>query len=390
MLYIKNAEIYTPHKVIKKGNILIGGSRISKILDRPLPKLPPGTKILDVKGKIACPGFIDVHLQGAGGYDFLDATPLAVWEISRTLARFGTTSYLATTVFKNGKNPHIDVIVRSQELGVGSQGAQLLGIHLEGPFVNPKKKGMIRLNGIKDCSLTSLNKILKITKGKLRMMTIAPELNGAMEIIKRLKKKKIIASFGHSDATVEETKKGIEAGVTHATHIFNAMRQFHHREPGPLGAIFLDDRVSVQLISDGVHIHPEVIKLIVRLKGVENIVLITDSMSSLGLPDGKYVYDGWEYESRNGACRYKDGTLIGTSLPLNRMVQQMVKFGGVNLTKALQMATINPAKVLGVDTRKGSIEEGKDADLVIMDKECNIFMTLISGNIVYSKSPLGR
>lgn len=364
---------------IKGPGILIDRGKIKKVFRKGPRKIPPQAEILDARGKIVSPGFIDVHLQGAGGFDFLDAAPEAIEKISQALAGFGTTSYLATTVFKNGKNAHIESIVK------GCRGAECLGIHLEGPFVNKGKKGMIRENGIRGCSLSYLDKILNACAGQLKMMTIAPELKGATRIIRRLRKQKIIASFGHSNASCEETIKGISAGIDHATHLFNAMKSIHHRDPGPLPALLMDDRVCVQLISDGVHVHPEIIKLVLRLKGIKNICLITDSMSSMGLPDGKYVYDGWNYESKNGACRYKDGTLIGTALPLNKMIRRMMGFTGISLQDALGMVTINPAKALGIQDRKGSIEEGKDADLVIMDEGLNIEMTIVGGEIVYRK-----
>jgi N-acetylglucosamine-6-phosphate deacetylase len=384
---IKNAEIYTPYKIIKNGNILIKGAKILKVSKGSPTKLPADTIKLDAKGKMLCPGLIDVHLQGAGGFDFLDGTRGALSKICETLARFGTTSFLATTVFKNRENEHIqNIVTMSPRHHVTSKGAQILGIHLEGPFVNLKRKGMIRTNGISGCSLKYLDKILKATAGQLRMMTIAPELKAAIAIIKRLRKKRIVASFGHSDASYDDTNRGIEAGITHATHIFNAMRPIHHRDPGPLPAVLMDDRVSVQLIADGVHVHPAVIRLIVKFKGVKNIALITDSMSSQGLPDGKYVYDGWGYESRDGACRYRDHTLIGTSLPLNKMVKRMAEFSGVSLLETIQMATVNPARILRIDDKKGSIEEGKEADLVVMDKKLDVWMTMVGGQVVYRKT----
>jgi len=386
MLYIKNAEIYTPHKIIKKGNILISGTKILKISERPFSNVSSRAEVIDAAGKKIYPGFIDVHLQGAGGYDFLDGTKEALTKICETLTKFGTTSLLATTVFKNGKNPHIENIVKFMKK---TRGANILGIHLEGPFINQKKKGMIKPGGIRECNSSYLNKILKITKGRLKMITIAPELKGAIGIIKTLKKKKVVTSFGHSEATLAQTQKGIDAGITHATHIFNAMRPIHHRDPGPLGAILMDNRVSAQVISDGIHIHPDVLRMIVRLKGINNITLITDSMSSLGLGNGKYIYDGWRYESKDGACRYKDGTLIGTALPLNEMIKRMVKFGNINLQEAIQMATINPAKILKIDNKKGSVEKGKDADLIIADKTLNVLMTLIGGKVVYRKIQRG-
>lgn len=379
MIYIKNAALCTPFRVIQDSHLIIDGKKINKILERPLDKIPPGGTVIEAKNKIVCPGLIDVHLQGAGGCDFLDGTPEAIEKISQALARFGTTSYLATTVFKNGSNRHIENIVASRQ-------ERLLGIHLEGPFVNPKRKGMIRPDGIKKCGRGYFNKVLKISGGKLKMMTIAPELKGAVEVIKGLRAKKIIASFGHSDADYEETQKGIKAGINHATHVFNAMRPLHHREPAGLAAVLMDESVSVQLISDGVHIHPVIIRLIIKLKGIKNIVLITDSMSSQGLPDGKYVYDGWKYVSKTGVCRYKDGTLIGTALPLNKMIQRFIKFGNAPLCDAIQTATINPARVLGIDGRKGSLEEGKDADIVIMDKNLNVSTTIIGGKIAYESA----
>lgn len=385
MLYIENARVFPPPKTARNAIILIENGKIKKVFAGRKHGYLRAAKTIDAKGRIVCPGFMDIHLQGAGGCDFLDGTPEAIEKISQTLASVGTTSYLATTVFKNGSNNHISNIVKGCGLRVKDYGAECLGIHLEGPFVNKGKKGMIREDGIRGCSLSYLNKIIKLTDGKLKMMTIAPELKGAIGAIKKLRKEKIIASFGHSDASIEQAKEGIKAGITHATHIFNAMRSIHHRDPGPLPALLTDDKVSIQLIADGVHVHPEIIKLILKLKGVKNICLITDSMSSMGLRDGKYTYDGWNYESKNGACRYRDGTLIGTALPLNKMVKRMMEFTGISLPDALKMVTINPAKVLGIDNRKGSIGEGKDADLVIMDKDLNVDMTIVGGEVVYRK-----
>ncbi len=382
MIFIKNAQIYSPSKTLKPAGVLIGNGKIKKIFSAGKFNISPGIRVIDAKGMILCPGFIDVHLQGAGGFDFLDGTPQALLAICAALAKFGTTSFLATTVFKNGRNPHLENITRLMDM---PKPANMLGVHLEGPFISLNKKGMIRVDGIRSGNLNYLKHILSVTGNSLKMVTIAPETKGALPIIKRLRKKDIIASIGHTDGTFEDTKKAVSLGANHVTHIFNAMRPIHHREPGPLAAILMDERVSVQLIADGVHVHPEMLKLTLKLKGVENIVLITDSMASLGLPDGRYIYDGWEYESKAGACRYKDGTLIGTSLPLNKMAKRMMDYCGLDISEALQMITVNPARVLGVGAKKGSIEEGKDADLVIMDKAFNVFMTMVSGKIVYEK-----
>jgi len=219
--------------------------------------------------------------------------------------------------------------------------------------------------------------------GSLKMMTIAPEIPGAIDIIKKLKKNKVVAAIGHTNATYEEALKGFDAGITHATHMFNAMSALHHRKPGAAGAILTDDRVSAQLIADGKHLHPAVVKLVVKQKGPDKIALITDSMSAAGLPDGKYVYNGLKYEAKNGLAVYCGAdTFIGTALTLNKIVKRIVDMGIVDLKDAVRMASLVPAKVLGIEKKKGSLEVGKDADIVVMDKNCNVKTTIIAGEII--------
>ena len=250
-----------------------------------------GCDILDANGRIIAPGFIDVHIQGAGGADILDGTPEALKTIAQTCARIGTTSFLATTVFKPGReNEHL--AVAAEHVGSDLGGANLLGIHLEGPFISPAKKGMIAAECIAAASLSLLDKIREITGGRLKMMTIAPELPGSIGIIRLLADAGVIASFGHSNATYEETMKGFDAGISHVTHLFNTMPSIHHRMPGPVAAIFEARHVTAQVITDGVHIHPAVVRLAFKMLGPERIVPITDAMQAMGLGDGKYVYNG--------------------------------------------------------------------------------------------------
>jgi len=341
-------------------------------------------KTLDVKGRIVTPGFIDLHIQGAGGADILDGKRESLQIISRTCAQFGTTSFLATTVFRpDGDNPHLRIASESVESDLG--GANLLGIHLEGPFISSVKKGMILPECICSPSPEILQKILFCTKGQLRMMTIAPEINGNLEIIRTLVTEEIVASFGHSNASYEETLKGIEAGISHVTHLFNAMPSIHHRRPGPLLAIFQTSTVSAQIISDGVHLHPGILKLTFNLLGEDRCVIITDGMRAMGLPDGKYIYNGLEYESQNGTARYFDGTLIGTSLGLNQLVERFIRFTGCPLSIGIKAVTKNPARILGMEGRKGTVEPGKDADLVIFDDDYSVWATIVGGKIVFSK-----
>jgi N-acetylglucosamine-6-phosphate deacetylase len=339
---------------------------------------------LDAQGRTIAPGFIDVHIQGAGGADILDATPEALEAISRTCARFGTTSFLATTVFKpNQKNQHLTVA--AEHVGRDLGGANLLGIHLEGPFISPEKKGMIRPECICPPSPQVLDEIQDLANGHLRMMTIAPELPGSLRMIERLVDSGVIASFGHSNATYEQTLAGFDAGISHVTHLFNAMPSIHHRAPGPLVAIFQAKPVTAQLIADGVHIHPAVLKFTYEALGPDRIVPITDGMQALGLGDGKFVYNGIEYESRDGTARYKNGTLIGTALGLSRLIQKLAAFTDCPLEVAIKMATENPAKVLGLSDNKGTIAAGEDADLVLLDHDNSVHTTIVAGRIAFQK-----
>jgi len=340
--------------------------------------------LLDADGRMVVPGFIDVHIQGAGGADILDGTLDALQTISKTLARYGTTSFLATTVVHSHKDNH-HLELAAQYTGENLGGAHLLGIHLEGPFVNPKKKGGMATTSIYDYSSKALDDIFNITGSTLKMMTIAPELAGNLDAINRLVDFGVIASFGHSNATYDETARGLKAGITHVTHLFNAMPPFHHRSPGPLPAIFENEDVSVQIIADGVHLHPSVVNMAYQLVGEKRTICITDGIQAIGLPEGRYLYNGREYESKNGAARYLDGTLIGTAISLEQISLRFMEFTACSLETAINTGTKNPAKLLGIADRKGTIEIGRDADLVVLDKDLSVWATVIAGRVVFQK-----
>jgi N-acetylglucosamine-6-phosphate deacetylase len=222
-------------------------------------------------------------------------------------------------------------------------------------------------------------------KGKLKIMTIAPELPGSLKIIKHLVNSGIVASFGHSNATYEESMKGFETGISHVTHLFNAMPSLHHRAPGPLLAIFRRGGPSVQIIPDGVHLHPRVLRFVFDLIETDRCITITDGLQAMGLPDGMYVYNGQEYESKNGTARYHDGTLIGTTLGMIQLLLLLMEYTDCTLETAIKTAGENPARLLGIGEEKGSIELGKDADLVILDHDYSIWATIVSGKVVFQK-----
>jgi N-acetylglucosamine-6-phosphate deacetylase len=381
-LVITNCKLFDAPEDEQTTSVLMENGVITQI-----GEIKPGTacdNTLDAQGRIIAPGFIDVHIQGAGGADVLDATPEALKAISRTCAQFGTTGFLATTVFKpNQDNRHLALSAEYSGRDLG--GANLLGIHLEGPFISHEKKGMILPECICSPSEGVLDEIQDVTDGHLKMMTIAPELPESLGIIRSLVEAGIIASFGHSNATYEQTLDGFEAGISHVTHLFNAMPSIHHRAPGPLIAILQTERITTQVITDGVHIHPAVLNFAYEKLGPTRAIPITDGMQAVGLGDGMFIYNGVEYESKAGAARYKDGTLIGTGLGLSQMLQRFREFADCPLDTAIRLVSQNPARLLALEDKKGTITVGKDADLVLFDNDLSVHTTIVAGRVVFRK-----
>jgi len=374
-MLVKNARIVNPWGETF-GDVLIERGKIRRV-GKSIYGYAEGGSI-DLEGDYLFPGFIDVHIQGAGGADVLDEDEEAVGTISEACAKCGVTGFLATTIYKPGlENKHLETALKGASKGLN--GARFLGFHLEGPFISRERRGMIQESSICKPSVKVLSEIMGKCKGWLKMMTLAPELEGVEDVIRLLLENRVIVSFGHSSADYEQTLKAIKMGVKHVTHFFNTMPPIHHRAPGPVLAIFESKDVTVQIISDGVHIHPSMVRFATRILGEDRIILITDGVRSTGLPDGKYVYDGVEFTSSNGTARYVDGTLIGTSAGMNELARRFVEFTGAPLTSVAKVASYNPAKLLGFEESKGSIEEGKDADMVVIGEGFRVRMTIIGG-----------
>jgi N-acetylglucosamine-6-phosphate deacetylase len=345
---------------------------------------PPmvGGQEISAQGRLVTPGLIDVHTQGAGGAEVLAGSQDGLRQMARTLALQGTTGFLATTVVqKETANTHLADVAAFMRLQSGA-GAQCHGIHLEGPYINVKRKGGIGVENIFSASDKSLADILALCDGALAMMTIAPELVGHLQIIRELVNKKVIASLGHTDASFEEACAGFDAGITHVTHLFNAMPPLHHRAPGALTAVLNHKTVTAHIISDGVHLHGQIINMIYRLLEKERCVLITDGMQATGLPDGRYHYDGKEYETKSGTARYLDGTLIGSTLSMMEIALRFKTFTGCSMQTAVDCASLHPARLLGLEDRKGSIAPGKDADIVVWNDDFSVHAVLIDGKKV--------
>lgn len=379
-LLITNCRLYDTPDGSPLRSILVQNGSIERISDATPPAQADQT--LDAGGRTVAPGFIEVHIQGAGGSDTLDATPEALATISRTCARFGVTGFLATTVYKAGQKNH-HLTVAAEYTGKDLGGAHLLGTHLEGPFISPHKRGMIQPDCLAEASPAILADIYTLLGDTLRIMTVAPELPGCEEIVRMLAGHGTLPSFGHSKATYDEALRGFDVGITHVTHLFNAMPSLHHRDPSPLAAIFERPGVTCQVITDGVHIHPAVLRLAYKILGPERFLTITDGIQALGMPDGRYVFNGMEYECKNGTPRYKDGTLIGTAVTLNELLVRLMRFTQCPLSEAIRTVTENPARVLGLAETKGRIAPGYDADLVVLEQDLSVRATIVGGKIVH-------
>jgi len=380
-LLIKGGTVITPFKIIEDGAVLIEGKKIKKVGKIDEVKISSSLKTIDAEEKYIVPGFIDLHTHGGGGYDILvDANYDAINKLSGFYAIHGVTSFLATTataphdVLKNAMKTLREAIEK------GTGGAQILGIHLEGPWISKKKPGAQPVQWIRPPSFEEFMKLYEESGKNIKLVTIAPEVEGGLEFAKKLRELGVTVAIGHSAANYEEVVEAVKYGVSHAAHTFNAMNGFHHRKPGTIGAVLSMDEITAEVIADCVHVHPAAIKILVRAKGVDKICLITDSTPYAGMPDGEYTFAGMiKVIVKNGACRLPTGQLAGSVLTMDHAVKNMVEKIGLSLKNAIRMATHNPAKVIGVDDVKGSLETGKDADIVILSKKLEVEMTIING-----------
>ncbi len=386
-IIIINGTIITPFHLVSGKAIIVEKGRIREIVNKEELSTTAltGAEVIEGKDKFIVPGYIDIHIHGGGGSDVMDGDYEAINQIAIAHSHFGTTSFLPTTMTMSK-----DKIIRSlrsicEAVKKGTEGAEILGIHMEGPYINPEKKGAQKEEDIKKISIEEFLEFNQASGNLIRLVTIAPEMPGAISLIKYLYKQGIIASVGHTNATYVQTQAGIQAGLSHVTHTFNAMRELHHREPGVVGAALTSPELTVEVIADGVHIHPVVLKILTKIKKGEEIVLITDAMRAAGLKDGTYDLGGQEVIVVKGQARLKDGTLASSVLTMDKAVKNMVNKVGIQLPKAIQMASFNPARSIGIDDKKGSLEPGKDADIVILNKNLETELTIVAGKIVYRR-----
>jgi N-acetylglucosamine-6-phosphate deacetylase len=379
LIEFRGADLFGQEKSTRQSALLVEDNKIAGIY--PSSKQPGQIdEIVSCQGLTVIPGLIDVHTHGAMGYDSMDATPEALHEMGRFFARHGVTSFLATTV----SNPPEKIMAAIQNVVSYPQyddAAQVLGVHVEGPYINPEARGAQLL---KDIRLPDSKEYdAWFDSGVIKLVTVAPELPGADELITAGVKRGIEFAAGHSTGTYEQIVRAADLGLRQTTHTFNGMKPLHHREPGLVGAALSDDRIFAQMIVDGVHLHPAVIKIIFRAKSSARTLLITDGMRGTGLPDGVYGLGGEDIQVKDGVARNSTGHLAGSTLTLDRAVANLVRFTGADFFDAVRAATQTPAEALHLEDRKGVLKEGADADIVVVDEQMNVRLTMVNGKIVY-------
>ncbi|RDW20608.1 N-acetylglucosamine-6-phosphate deacetylase [Oceanobacillus chungangensis] len=379
-ILIKNAKIYSEDNVVSNGNIYIEEGRIKEITAS--KEYDENISIIDGTNLNVIPGFIDSHIHGANGADTMDATEAALDRIASVLPEEGTTSFLATTITQSPEN--IDKALENVADYENKSGqADMIGIHLEGPFVEKSKAGAQPIEYIIEPNIEQFKKWQELSGNKIKTITMAPEHDKTGEFIKYLTETGVTVSAGHTDTNYAGIKKAVAQGVSQLTHLCNAMNGIHHRDIGAVGAAFQLEQLSGEIIADGIHISKEMLQLIYQNMGSKRLILITDAMRAKCLPPGDYELGGQPVIVSEDRAVLADGTLAGSILKMHEGAKQMLQLDGVSMENVIEMASINPAKQIGIFDRKGSIAKGKDADILIVDDHMNIKYTICRGVVSY-------
>src|ERR1700721_2176414 len=378
-------RILTPQEELLNNVIVVEGGRITGIGHRDEVHIPPGAKDYVAAEMTVVPGFVDVHIHGAGGHDVMEATPQALDAITSTVARFGTTSIVATTV-----TAPVEETCRSLE-GIASYvrnhekteentraAAEIVGVHLEGPFINKLRRGVHPPDSIALPSIEMLEQFRAAADGLVKIVTVAPEIPGALQLIARAVADGLVVAVGHTDADYDQARAAFEAGARHAVHVYNAMRPFTHRDPGVISAIMTDTDITAEIIADGVHVAAPAIQVLLGTKGFDTVLLVSDGTAARGMRDGNYRLGNIDVVVKNGVVRNSEGKLAGSTLTLDHALRYIVELG-VPFVDAIRMATILPARRLGVAGKKGIIAVGADADLVVLTPDLHVAGAMTAG-----------
>jgi N-acetylglucosamine-6-phosphate deacetylase len=383
MTIFTSKTLYTPLLKIDHALLSVENGAVVNVASRNDSEAAPNKAVTDFGDCVIVPGFFDIHIHGGVNCDVMRGSSDEMTKFEIFLAKHGVTSYFPTTVTasQDATTSALERLGERIEAAEkqGAAGARPLGIHLEGPFLSHARPGVHPPIDLVEPSVAAFDQLWQAARGHVRMLTIAPELNGSEEVIAEATKRGVCVSMGHSDATLEQARRGFKAGARHATHTFNAMRPLDHRAPGILGEVLTNNRLSADVIADGIHVDPTVIDLLFRAKGIENFVLITDAISATGMPDGRYQLGTLEVELKDGRCT-RNGNLAGSALTMDRAVRNVMKFAGLSLQQAVRAASLNPAKAVGL--KKGILEPGADADFVVLMPTGEVRATVVKGVMV--------
>jgi N-acetylglucosamine-6-phosphate deacetylase len=381
---IDAGAIFTPIRKYSPGRLLIDGHSIREVGPADNVTIPDGTLRLDCSRLAVVPGFIDPHIHGAGGADVMDGTVESLSRVSQVLAQHGTTAFLPTTISSPSETLTRTVEKLGALMSKPFEGAIPAGIHLEGPFINAVKRGTHKPSNIAAPDVDLFEKWVHASKGSIRLLTMAPELEGADALRASAQQVGVTVAMGHSDASFEEASAAANLGICYAVHTFNAMRPFSHRDPGIVGEVLSDDRIFAEIIADGIHVDRRVVEIFARAKGKDRVLLVTDAISATGMPDGKHRLGQDTVEVINGVCRDREGRLAGSTLTQDVALRNFVNWTAWAFEDALLGLTLNPARALRLD-KKGSLERGNDADIVVLDGNGNVVMTFVGGRLVYER-----
>jgi N-acetylglucosamine-6-phosphate deacetylase len=375
----------TPLERVDDAVLVIEDGIISAAGTRAEMSIPAGARIIDFSDAILTPGLVDIHIHGAAGHDVMEGDADSLAAIERLLARHGVTSYCPTTVTAplNETLAALEKLARAVESAktiTHADRAQPLGIHLEGPFLSHARPGVHPPVSLQPASERVFAPMWEAAVGQVAILTIAPELGGALALIAEAAQRGVCVSIGHTNADSDEAKAGIKAGARHVTHAFNAMRRMEHRDPGVLGVVLTDDSITADIIVDGLHVEPEVVDLFLRTKGLDRAVLISDALSATGMPDGTYRLGMFEVQVRDGRCE-SHGKLAGSVLTLDQAIGNVMRFARLSFQDGLRLATLNPARVLGIENRKGVLKPGADADIAVFTPEGTVRQTIVRGMV---------
>ncbi|MFS0604641.1 N-acetylglucosamine-6-phosphate deacetylase [Peribacillus frigoritolerans] len=384
---INNLMVHSEKETYKNGYIKVVDGKIAEVGPASQYKQDDDAKVIILSPDYqVIPGAIDIHIHGASNSDAMDATHDALSTMAKTLPKEGTTSFLATTMTQSTQ------AIESALLNAGKyienqtqENAEIVGVHLEGPFISPARKGAQPEDYIVDPDVTLFKRWQEMAENQIKLVTLAPEQPNGLDLAAHLRGTGVVASIGHSDATYDQIDAAIQAGTTHVTHLYNGMRGLHHREPGVLGAAYLRDELYVELIADGIHCRPEMIKLAYDQITSERMILITDSLRAKWLEKGTYDLGGQPVNVDETKATLSDGTLAGSILKMNDAIKNTMEYTGCSMTDIIKMTAENPAKQLRIFDRKGSIQVGKDADLVILNDRLDVEMTFCRGNLAFKK-----